>query len=52
MSKYSEDNCELSEDKELMGFKMINVLTDEGEVIASISKENIIEKDGYRVECI
>ena len=35
-----------------MNFKEIIVTTDTGEVIADITEENIIEKDGYKVTCI
>lgn len=32
--------------------KEIQVITDENELIASITDENIIEKDGYKVVCV
>lgn len=32
--------------------KEIQVITEENELIASITDENIIEKDGYKVVCV
>lgn len=32
--------------------KEIQIITDENELIASITDENIIEKDGYKVVCV
>lgn len=34
------------------GYKELQVLTDDGELIASITDENVIEKDGYKVVCV
>lgn len=33
-------------------YKELQVLTDDGELIASITDENVIEKDGYKVVCV
>lgn len=32
--------------------KEIQIITDENELIASVTDENIIEKDGYKVVCV
>lgn len=32
--------------------KEIQIITDENELIASITDEDIIEKDGYKVVCV
>lgn len=32
--------------------KEIQIITDENELIASITDENIIEKDSYKVVCV
>lgn len=37
------------DDKEI---KEIQIITEENELIASITDENIIEKDGYKVVCV
>lgn len=33
-------------------YKELQVLTGDGELIASITDENVIEKDGYKVVCV
>lgn len=37
------------QDKEI---KELYITTDDNELIASITNENIIEKDGYKVVCV